>query len=116
MRCATGFGALARLPVLRTTAIASSLATFGWGLMLVGFPLYAVRMLHAPAHTSGYLWAAVAGGSILGTFGWRGDCSLRRGSLPAVRAQVMSTLVSFGGVALAAGARRSGERSTIRSR
>lgn len=156
----TGLGALARLPVLRTTAIASSLATFGWGLMLVGFPLYAVRMLHAPAHTSGYLWAAVAGGSILGTFGWRGDFSLRRVSLsyfvlglsallwplagtllvgvllvtftgflegpaysgtiglrqrsapPAVRAQVMSTLVSFGGVALAAGgARGSASRS-----
>lgn len=54
--------------VLRGNGIASTLAAFGWGLMAVGFPLYAVRFLHSPAHTSGYLWAGVALGSILGTF------------------------------------------------
>ncbi len=147
----TGLRALARQPVLRATALASSLAAFGWGLMIVGFPLYAVRELHAPANASGYLWAAVAGGSIVGTFAFRGAPSLGRAALsylaialsallwplaaalgagvalitltgvlegpaysgmialrqrhapPAVRGQVMTTLNSFGGIAIAAG-------------
>lgn len=74
----TGLRALSRERVLRATSVSSSLAAFGWGLMLVGFPLYAVQMLHSPAHTSGYLWAAVAGGSILGTFVLHGPPGLRR--------------------------------------
>lgn len=74
----TGLRALAGARVLRATALGSSLAAFGWGLMLVGFPLYAVHTLHSRAHTSGYLWAAVAGGSILGTFLLHGPPSLRR--------------------------------------
>jgi MFS family permease len=74
----TGLRALSRERVLRATSFSSSLAAFGWGLMLVGFPLYAVQMLHSPAHTSGYLWAAVAGGSILGTFVLHGPPGLRR--------------------------------------
>ena len=49
--------------------------------MLVGFPLYVVAYLHAPQHASGYLWAAVAGGSIIGTFGFRGASSLARSGL-----------------------------------
>lgn len=147
----SGLSALARHPVLRATSLASSLAAFGWGLMFVGFPLYAVRELHAPAHASGYLWAAVAGGSIVGTFAFRGAPSLGRAAVsylaialtallwplattlaagvamitltgvlegpaysgmialrqrhapPAVRAQVMTTLNSFSGLAIAAG-------------
>jgi MFS family permease len=74
----TGLRALSRERVLRATSVSSGLAAFGWGLMLVGFPLYAVQMLHSPAHTSGYLWAAVAGGSILGTFVLHGPPGLRR--------------------------------------
>ena len=50
----------------------------GWGLMLVGFPLYALQILHSPAHTSGYLWAAVAAGSFVGTFVLHGPPRLRR--------------------------------------
>lgn len=73
-----GIGAIARHPVIRSTSVASTLAGFGWGLMAVGFPLYALDTLHAPAHTSGYLWAAVGAGSILGTFGLRGAPTLRR--------------------------------------
>ena len=147
----TGLRALARHPVLRASLIASSLAGFGWGLMIVGFPLYTVRELHAPAHASGYLWAALAGGSIVGTFAFRGAASLGRAALsylaialsallwalaatlaagvalitltgvlegpaysgmialrqrhapPAVRGQVMTTLNSFSGIAIAAG-------------
>jgi predicted MFS family arabinose efflux permease len=63
-----GARAVARDRVLRGIGIASVLATVGWGLMAVGFPLYAVHSLHAAAHTSGYMWAAVALGSIVGTF------------------------------------------------
>lgn len=73
-----GSRALVRDPILRRTGTASMLAAFGWGLMAVGFPLYAVHSLHAPAHTSGYMWAAVALGSMVGTFVLRGPPSPRR--------------------------------------
>jgi MFS family permease len=73
-----GLLAVARDRILLSTSLASVLAAGGWGLMSVGFPLYAVRTLHAGAHTSGYMWAAVAGGSILGTFVLHGAPSLRR--------------------------------------
>jgi MFS family permease len=74
----TGLAALRRERVLLATSFSSGLAAFSWGLMLVGFPLYAAHMLHTAAHASGYLWAAVAGGSILGTFLLPGPPSLRR--------------------------------------
>lgn len=74
----TGLRALARERVLLATSFSSSLAAFGWGLMLIGFPLYVVQTLHGPAHASGYLWAAVAAGSILGTFALPGPPGLRR--------------------------------------
>ncbi|MGH2876102.1 MAG: MFS transporter [Solirubrobacteraceae bacterium] len=147
-----GLRALRRQRELLATLATSCLAAFGWGLMLVAFPLYAVRVLGGPASASGYLWAAVAAGSIVGTFALRGEPSLRRvglsygllglsallwtrahtlglamaligltgflegpaysGSIalrqrhapPAVRGQVMTTVSSATGVALAAGA------------
>jgi MFS family permease len=74
----TGLRALVRQRMLRATSFSSSLAAFSWGLMLVGFPLYAAHTLHSAAHSSGYLWAAVGGGSILGTFALRGPPALRR--------------------------------------
>jgi MFS family permease len=74
----TGLRALVREPVLLATSVSSSLAGFGWGLMLIGFPLYAIHTLHSRAHASGYLWAAVAAGSILGTFVLHGAPTLRR--------------------------------------
>ncbi len=74
----TGLRALRRQRVLLATSFSSSLAAFSWGLMLVGFPLYAAATLHTAAHASGYLWAAVAGGSILGTFVLHGPPGLRR--------------------------------------
>jgi MFS family permease len=73
-----GLRALARQRVLLITSVSSSLAAFGWGLMLIGFPVYAVQTIHSQAHASGYLWAAVAAGSILGTFVLHGPPSLRR--------------------------------------
>ena len=54
--------------MLRRTGVAATLAAAGWGLMTIGFPLYAADTLGAGAHAGGYLWAAMATGSILGTF------------------------------------------------
>ena len=73
-----GFRIATRDELLRATALGSTLAASGWGLMVVGFPLYAARTLHAGAHAGGYLWAAMAFGSILGTFGLAGTPSRRR--------------------------------------
>jgi MFS family permease len=64
--------------LMRSLGIASVLASLGWGLMSLGFPLYAVHSLHTGAHASGWLWAAVAGGSILGTFVLHGPPAPRR--------------------------------------
>ena len=73
-----GLRGLASNRMLRASGIASAWAAFGWGLMIVGFPIYAVRTLHSQPHSSGYLWAAVAAGSTLGTFALRRRASLRR--------------------------------------
>jgi MFS family permease len=73
-----GTRALASNRVLRDIGISSILAAFTWGLMTVAFPLYAVQRLHSGAHASGYLWTAVALGSILGTFALAGPPSLGR--------------------------------------
>ncbi len=73
-----GTRALLGHPVLRSISAASVLANVSWGLMTVAFPLYAAQRLHAGAHASGYLWAAVAVGSILGTFALAGTPSARR--------------------------------------
>jgi hypothetical protein len=73
-----GTHALVGNPVLRAVGVGSTLAAFGWGLMTIGFPLYAARTLHAGAHAGGYLWAGVALGSIIGTFALRGSPSLTR--------------------------------------
>jgi MFS family permease len=76
-----GLGALRRDPVLRRTGLASTLAAAGWGLMSIGFPLYAADTLGAGAHAGGYLWAAMASGSILGTFALAGPPTARRVAL-----------------------------------
>ena len=75
---AAGFRALRSEPVLMRTACSSMLAMFGWGLMIVGFPIYAVGVLHAGAHASGYLWAGIGLGSMVGTFALAGRPTLRR--------------------------------------
>jgi MFS family permease len=73
-----GMRVLRHSRVLRATGAAGTLAAFGWGLMTIGFPLYASRTLHAGTHAGGYLWAAMAFGSILGTFVLAGSPSPRR--------------------------------------
>jgi len=77
-----GMRALHRLRTLRATTIASTLAALGWGVLMVGFPLYAARTLNAGAHAGGYLWAALALGSIVGTFALAGRPSPHRIALP----------------------------------
>jgi MFS family permease len=64
--------------LLRNISGASVLANFSWGLMTITFPLYAAQRLHAGANAGGYLWAALALGSILGTFLLAGTPSARR--------------------------------------
>ena len=82
-----GTRTLARHRLLRSISAASMLANLSWGLMTVAFPLYALQELHAGAHAGGYLWAAVAIGSIAGTFALAGTPSGRRvGSSYAVLA------------------------------
>lgn len=73
-----GLRAIGAERMLRAPGLAAWLATLGWGLMNVGFPLYATRVLHAGAHASGYMWAAVGAGSALGTFVLAGPATLRR--------------------------------------
>jgi MFS family permease len=73
-----GTRALVSHRLLRGLGVASMLAAFSWGLMTIAFPLYAAQRLHAGAHAGGYLWAAVAIGSIIGTFALAGTPSVRR--------------------------------------
>ncbi|HTX30250.1 MAG TPA: MFS transporter [Solirubrobacteraceae bacterium] len=73
-----GLRSIVASPLMLSVGVASVLASLGWGLMNLGFPLYAVHSLHVGAHNSGYLWAAVAGGSITGTFVLHGAPSRRR--------------------------------------
>ncbi len=73
-----GLGALARNRGLRNVGLAGVLASGSWSLMIVGFPLFAVRTLHSAAHTSGYMWAAMATGSLVGTFVLHGAAVPRR--------------------------------------
>jgi MFS family permease len=73
-----GLRALIRNPVLRATGASATLSAFGWGLMTIAFPLYAASFLHAGAHAGGYLWAAMATGSIVGTFVLAGRPTLGR--------------------------------------
>lgn len=62
-----GLSALGRERLLRTGLVTNSLGAFGWGLMMVGFPVYAVHSLNSGHNAAGYLWAALAVGSIAGT-------------------------------------------------
>lgn len=73
-----GLRALRQERMLRAPGLAALLATFGWGLMNLGFPLYATHVLHAGAHASGYMWAAVGAGSAIGTFVLAGPVTLPR--------------------------------------
>jgi MFS family permease len=77
----SGTRALIGIVELRSAVLGSALSSAGWGLMVVGFPLYCTHILAAHAQDGGYLWAALGGGSILGTFVLGRRASLRRSAL-----------------------------------
>jgi MFS family permease len=64
--------------LLRDTLVGSVLANVSWGLMIIVFPLWAEGELHGRASAGGYLWAALAGGSVVGIFARPGPPSRAR--------------------------------------
>jgi MFS family permease len=58
------------IPALRAHVIASVVSVAGWGVLVVGFPLYALSV-DAKASASGYLWAAISLGSMVSAFVFR---------------------------------------------
>jgi MFS family permease len=62
-----GFNALATIVPLRAATASALFGVTAWGSLSVGFPAYAIH-LHAGAHASGYLWAAVSVGSVASAF------------------------------------------------
>jgi MFS family permease len=66
-----GLSSLWRIVPLRWNTLVGMIYVTGWGMLNVGFPAYAVKV-GAGAHNSGYMWAAVAVGSMASAFALRG--------------------------------------------
>ena len=62
-----GLGAMWRIVPLRWNTVIDCFYVFAWGTLFVGFPAYAVSV-GAGAHASGYMWAAISAGSMIGGF------------------------------------------------
>ena len=60
-----GLAASWRIAPLRSTVIIDCFYVFAWGTLFIGFPAYAVS-IGAGAHTSGYMWAVICFGSMVG--------------------------------------------------
>jgi MFS family permease len=69
-----GLSSLWRIAPLRWNTLVGMIYVVGWGMLNVGFPAYAVKV-GAGAHNSGYMWAAVAVGSMASAFALRGVTS-----------------------------------------
>jgi predicted MFS family arabinose efflux permease len=67
---AQGFSAIWHIKPLRWNMVIDVFYVLAWSTLNVGFPAYALA-LGAGAHTSGYMWAAVAAGSMVGGFALR---------------------------------------------
>ncbi len=65
-----GMGNIRHIRALRFHALASVASVTAWGSLVVGFPLYA-ESVHARAAASGYMWAAIALGSMMSAFVFR---------------------------------------------
>ncbi len=65
-----GMRSLMGIRALRAHVLASVIYVGAWSTLIVSFPLYAERV-HAGAAASGYLWAAIAFGSMLSAFLFR---------------------------------------------
>jgi MFS family permease len=63
---AVGLRHIAGEPVLRVASATSAFTNFGWGVLMVVFPLWAAADLDAGRSASGAIWAAFAGGSLVG--------------------------------------------------
>jgi predicted MFS family arabinose efflux permease len=61
-----GLGHLAATPPLRSVTVAGALNLGGLGLLTVAFPFFALDALDVHRAVAGYLWAAFAGGSMIG--------------------------------------------------
>jgi predicted MFS family arabinose efflux permease len=68
---AQGLRATWQIKGLRANITIDSFYVFAWGTLSVGFPAYALA-LGAGAHVAGYMWAAVAAGSMFGGFALTG--------------------------------------------
>jgi MFS family permease len=66
-----GLSSLWHMVPLRWNTVVGMIYVTGWGMLNVGFPAYAVKV-GAGAHSSGYMWAAVAVGSMASAFALRG--------------------------------------------
>jgi MFS family permease len=65
-----GLSSLWGIAPLRWNTLVGVIYVTGWGMLNVGFPAYAVKV-GAGAHSSGYMWAAVAVGSMASAFALR---------------------------------------------
>ena len=62
-----GLAATWRIAPLRWNTVIDCVYVLAWGTLFVGFPAYAVSV-GAGAHASGYMWAAISAGSMIGGF------------------------------------------------
>jgi MFS family permease len=62
-----GLAATWRIVPLRWNVVIDSVYVLAWGTLFIGFPVYAVS-LGVGAHASGYMWAAISAGSMIGGF------------------------------------------------
>jgi MFS family permease len=62
-----GIRQIVAVPELRAITVASAIGLSGLGLMTVTFPLFAVEHLGGESSDAGYMWAAFAVGSTVGT-------------------------------------------------
>jgi MFS family permease len=72
-----GLSSLWRIAPLRWNTLVGVVYVTGWGMLNVGFPAYALKV-GSGAHSSGYMWAAVAVGSMVSAFALRGVASKLR--------------------------------------
>lgn len=63
-----GLAASWRIATLRWNLIVDCFYVLAWGALVIGFPAYAVS-IGAGAHSSGYMWAVISLGSMIGALG-----------------------------------------------
>jgi MFS family permease len=102
-----GVSSLWRIAPLRWNTLIGVIYVTGWGMLNVGFPAYAVKV-RSGVHASGYMWAAIAIGSMVSAFALRGVArGLRSRRLVGISFLAMAVSVAIwplaGGLAPALG-------------